>query len=170
MIRQPIRNADSYDREWQTKEWWYDVLPLPSGAKVKVDPSTGKPVKKAGTPVSRFAVPKFNDPQKLSKSDKLLDNWNRRNPKETWGPSSPPRVLKVGDKNVELNGNSYSYLTKRTAIIAKRELAGELSPTSIKKPKEEDLDKVKNAYSKARRQARDELRLRPLKTLGKTKD
>ena len=170
MIRQPIRNADSYDREWQTKEWWYDVLPLPSGAEKKIDPSTGKPIKKAGTPVTRFAVPKFTDPQKLSRSDRLLDNWNRNNPNETWGPSTPPRVLKVDDKNVELNGNSYSYLTKRTAILAKRELSGELSATSIKKPKEDDLQKVKNAYANARRQARDELRRKPLKTLGEVKE
>ena len=170
MIRQPIRNADSYDREWQTKEWWYDILPLPSGAEKKIDPSTGKPIKKAGTPVSRIAVPKFTEPQKLSRSDRLLDNWNRNNPGETWGPSTPPRVLKVDDKNVELNRNSYSYLTKRTAILAKRELSGELSATSIKKPKEDDLQKVKNAYANARRQARDELRRKPLKTLGKVKE
>ena len=163
LIRQPIRNADELEREWKTKKGWYDLLPLPSGAEAKIDPSTGKEVKKAGTAASRFVVPSYLETERLGSVDRFLVNWNRQNPSQSWGPLAPDRTLNMGkDKEpIDLGPKSYKYLSKRAATLARKELSGELSPRKIENPDEEMLNKIRKAFNDGRHQAREELRRRP---------
>ena len=163
LIRQPIRNVDKYDREWRSKEWWYDILPLPSGAEKKVDPATGRYVERAGTAATRLVIPKIEKTQKLVQSDKFLVNWNRENPAQTWGPTTPSNSLNMldGKGHIKLGPNSYKYLVKRSATLAQGLLDGKLSPFDIKEPRERKLNEIQTAYRKGREQARDELRSRP---------
>jgi hypothetical protein len=169
LIRQPLRNSDDYYREWATKKWWYDIFPHPSGAEIKIDPSTGKEMKKVGTAASRFLIPSSLETEKLSRVDRFLVNWNRENPSQSWGPLPPDRTLNLGkDKGkVDLGPNSYKYLAKRSATLAQKELAVELSPFKIDRPKEDTLNRIRKAYTDGRAQARDELRRRPPSKLNK---
>ncbi len=169
MIRQPIRNADKYDREWRSKEWWYDILPLQSGAQIKINPATGKEMEKAGNVATRMVVPKINKSERLTASDKFLVNWNRDNPGQSWGPTAPDNQLNLLDGKgiIELGPKSHKYLVVRSATLAQKELAGKLSPFDIKKPRENKKNLIENAYRKGREKARDELRRRPKALLKK---
>ena len=170
LIRQPLRKMDKFEREWKTRKWWYDAIPLSSGSERKVDPATGKDIKKPATPLTRIVLPRHKVPaEKQVQSDELLANWNRENPGESWGPTRPPQALNLLDDKgiIDLGPKAYNILSKRSALFAQRNLRGELNSRQIRKPTEEDLKIIKKAYEDGRSEARAEIRDWPLSRLQK---
>jgi hypothetical protein len=166
IVRQPLRNADQYVRDSRSAKWWYDLLPLPSGALPAISPATGKPVEKAGNPLTRQMWPSNVRPDSpATKADRLLTVWNRENPSMSWAPANPDKSIRLANgKRTDLPPKAVDYLARRTATLARKALDSRLTAAQIARPTEDDFKSVRDAYEDARATARAEV-LRLLPTL-----
>jgi len=165
IIRQPLRNSDSRVPDGASSEWMYDAVPMPDWTTGRVNPGSGEEKQKTGNAVSRLLIPSAIQPEEsVHPVDRALLAWNRANPADSWAPQGASKTLEIGEQRIELNAQALRFLNVRAGTLARKMLAGE--PL---KGDQESLDRIKDAYSDARKQARDELKARPLDQIGTVK-
>jgi N12 class adenine-specific DNA methylase len=170
LIRQPLRNMDSMVRDGSTADWYYQLAPFGAGAESRVNTATGVDKEKTGNALTRILLPALVKQDGVEPSDIVLRQWNAANPgKEAWAPGTPDRTheLQVDGKTVrvKLNAGAYKQLSGRSAALARQSLQGlNLKPT------QDDVDRIKKAYTDGRRRAWGELKGQPVSRLGDVED
>ncbi len=167
VLRQPMRNADSRVPDAATAPWWYDALPLPGAVAGRVNAGSGEQKEKTGNSVSRLLIPSTTTPEKaVHPVDRVLLQWNQESPADAWAPQGFTKSRQLPDgRRVELNGGTLNYLNVRSGTLARKALEG--LPL---KPVEEDIERIKDAYTDARKQAWDAIKYRPVEQLGTLKE
>lgn len=157
IIRQPLRNLDEYVRDIRHAPDIYQALPAGRLAEPRVD-LYGQDIRKTGGPLLRILArtPLATD-ERLHEIDRLLLNWNRENPSETYAPQSPGDTYKKDGQELKMTGEQY----RKYSLLAGRLLAinsrGRFSPRQIDRPTKDDRDAVRKLVDDARRQARERL-------------
>ena len=164
LLRQSVRATDDYERDWKTRDWWHEAWPDGSGAAARVSTTTGEPVEKPGNVASRLLFPFLvNAPQKITDADRMLLEWNRKNPEAKYSPEEPDRRLRLhrDEKPVELGPKAYEFLQRRAAALARDRMP------AYRTPDKRAIDEIRDAISEGRERAREELKRWPAERLGK---
>ena len=159
IIRQPLRNLDDYVRDSRGAGFDYAALPLPENAQKKHD-VYGEDVKKSGSPLARLLVTTPTETAgKLHPADELLLRWNRQHPEETFAPQPPLRTYRdhATKKDVKMTDAQYSDYTALVGAKVKANLAGKVTAGMIASPTVKDKDMVRDAFEKARHDAREQM-------------
>jgi N12 class adenine-specific DNA methylase len=159
IIRQPLRNLDDYVRDSRGAGFDYAMFPAAENAQKKHD-VYGEDVKKSGSPLARLLVTTPTETaEKLHPADELLLRWNRQHPEETFAPQPPPRTYRdhATKKDVKMTDAQYSDYTALVGTKVKANLAGKVTARMIASPTVKDKDMVRDAFEKARHDAREQM-------------
>jgi RNA polymerase sigma factor (sigma-70 family) len=157
IIRQPLRNLDDYVRDTKHADALYQALPAANFAQPKVD-IYGNDVKKGGNPIMRlFLTTPLKADEHLQNADRLLLNWNRENPSQSYAPQDPPDTYKKNGKEQKMTGDQYHRFTVASGRIASQILKSTISPARVQNPKKEDVDAIRKAFEDARTMTRNRM-------------
>jgi hypothetical protein len=157
IIRQPMRNFDDYVRNSKLAPPIYQSFPSGNLASPQVD-VYGRDMQKGGNALVRMFV---NTPlathERLEQADRLMLNWNRENPQESYAPQPPRPVVRRNGEDYEMTGPEYERFMRMSGKILVDSLRGRFSERQIRNPREEDIAEVKKLVDESRRKARERL-------------
>ena len=156
IIKQPIRESDDNFRERADtfmEEILYQVVP--SGQKqAKLDPY-GEKIIKAGNSVSRIIDVSDAGTTQVRPADALLLRWRDKNPGKAWFPAeigyadfTNPRTKQKSKMNENQLSEFREKAGKRATALLKQQSLNTTNPTQA------DVDKIRNAHSKAREEVK----------------
>ncbi|RRK02384.1 hypothetical protein Ga0100230_004310 [Opitutaceae bacterium TAV3] len=128
------------------------VAPMVAEQKVDV---WGRPMNKAGNALSRQVVPGAAGeiPSAMQRVDRMLLKWNAAHPDEAYAPASAWRRVRLSDgSHYYMSDSEQKEFRERSGKAAAQILAG--IPLNMSNPSERDIEKVKNAFSLARKRVR----------------
>ena len=174
LIKQPLRNWMDTEMDTKNAPWWHYAIPVPFAVPTKVD-ATGKEKLRSGNAFTRMIFPSTAVPDApLSTSDRVLKEWNRTRKEgkgpddeqagKAFSPGEPDRQITIGKQTIELNPETYRAMAERAGKLATKML--ENAPLRVD---QESVDRIRKAYAQARAYARNELKSRPIETLGTVK-
>jgi hypothetical protein len=158
LIRQPLRNWDDFLRDSKHSGAGYEVLPSSENAEQRID-AWGRPVEKDGNKLSRMFFPSGAKPYpELEKADQLMLSWNRQKPLETWAPQPPTDTYHTPDgKTAKMTPEQYKRYSVLAGQTARDLLRGRISDSQIRKPTDEDVKMIKEAFTQAHEQAKAQI-------------
>jgi len=168
IIRSTARAFDPYIRETRTKgtgigaaaqRFSYQALPAAFNApEPKIDKS-GKPIEREGSGVYNAVVPfAVQSAVKTTKIDAMVKRWNENVPSEKrWWPSSPVAAeIVYGKEKIKMTDGEYAEYKRVAGEIAERRLS--VKTFNYDRPKERDIERLKEVYEDARASARGRVR------------
>lgn len=152
LIRQPLRNLDEFVRDQKGAGAAYQMFPTGALAEPKVDPY-GRDVRKGGNALTRLFFATGTEPYaQLKPADKMLLNWNKKNPQATWGPTLPTTTYKdAAGKNQQMTSAEARKFYEASGKRAEQMLRGQIDQRMIDHPTEEDVKTVKDIFEEAHR-------------------
>lgn len=158
LIRQPLRALDEFVRENKTAPAAYQTLPVAGLAEPKID-VYGHTVKKGGNAFSRiFLAAGIKPDEQLEKTDRLLLNWNREHPGESWAPSTPLGIYHdAAGKMQRMTGPELRKFLEVSGKRAAEQLRSQITESEIAHPKEEDIKKIQRIFENAHDETKREL-------------
>ena len=91
-------------------------------------------------------------------ADALLLRWNTQNPDEKWAPEPLGRRIKIGDATRDMTPEEFRAASVQAGQRVRALLAGKLSAAQVARPTAADVKTIRQAFEKARDEARDALR------------
>ena len=168
IIRQPIRNLDSYGREYRTAPWYYHALPVGDFAAKKID-VFGNEVKKGDTPIKQWAEGTsleefFNaaDPlirlvwdvgyqqdDEVHPLDKAMRAFQAKNPGQEYWPSrnylDRYRDPVTGELDKEMSREEFEFFQRLAGAEFSREGREAMLPIDLIAPNDDTVTKAKAA-------------------------
>lgn len=158
LLRQPLRELDPVYRDRRggfAERLASNIIPQTAEPKIDV---YGEPSMRPGLAAWRTLIPiNVRQAPEVARVDRLLTNWNQAHPDEDYAPIPLNRTLRLaGQKEArQLTGpelRDYSIRSGKLAAQILRPMA-----LNIEKPTEEDLKRVKAAFSTARQITRRQM-------------
>ncbi len=158
IIRQPLRNLDDYLRDTKTAPATYTLFPSGNLAEPKID-IYGNEIRKGSTPVMRlFLNSALATEPTLQATDRLLLNWNTRNPSMAYAPEQAKAIYKGRDgKEKEMTAEEARRYRLAAGRLAAARLRTVATPARIANPTEQDIKDIKDVFSNARREVRERM-------------
>jgi hypothetical protein len=109
------------------------------------------------SPVGRLlAIRAFDADDNMDKAEKLIWDYNRKNPDAPWYPDLPAAAFKINGKKVYLAGEDYQNYAIDAGVLAHKQInnairAGKLN---LRNPDEKDINLVKQIFSRARKETK----------------
>jgi hypothetical protein len=94
----------------------------------------------------------------LQATDKLLSNWNTRNPSMAYAPEQAKAIYKGRDgKEKSMTAEEARRYRLAAGRLAASRLRTVATPTRIANPTEQDIQEIKDVFSTARREVRERM-------------
>ena len=93
----------------------------------------------------------------MDQADRLLWDYNRRNPETAYWPGLPAYYLKQGNRTLYIEGEDYAAFARDAGRLAHKAILSEIRAgrLNVKKPGDEDIKRIKSLFTKARQTARE---------------
>lgn len=93
----------------------------------------------------------------MDQADRLLWDYNRRNPETAYWPGLPAYYLKQGNRTLYIEGEDYAAFARDAGQLAHKAILSEIRSGSlnVKNPGEEDIKRIKLLFTKARKTAKE---------------
>lgn len=93
----------------------------------------------------------------MDQADRLLWDYNRRNPETAYWPGLPAYYLKQGNRTLYIEGEDYAAFARDAGQLAHKAILSEIRSGSlnVKNPGEEDIKRIKLLFAKARQTAKE---------------
>jgi hypothetical protein len=158
IIRQPLRNLDDFVRDTKTAPATYTLFPSGNLAEPKID-IYGNEIRKGSSPVMRlFLNSALATEPTLQATDRLLLNWNTRNPSMAYAPEQAKAIYKGRDgKEKEMTAEEARRFRIAAGRLAAARLRTVATPARIANPTEADIQAIRNAFSEARSEVRERM-------------
>ena len=111
----------------------------------------------AGPLMRLLSVQSAAPDRSMDQADRLLWNYNRRNPETAYWPGLPSYYLKQGDRTLYIEGEDYAAFARDAGQLAHKTILSEIRSGSlnVKNPGEEDIKRIKLLFTKARKTAKE---------------
>ncbi len=111
----------------------------------------------AGPLMRLLSVQSAAPDRSMDQADRLLWNYNRRNPESAYWPGLPSYYLKQGDRTLYIEGEDYAAFARDAGQLAHKAILSEIRSGSlnVKNPGEEDIKRIKLLFTKARKTAKE---------------
>ena len=111
----------------------------------------------AGPLMRLLSVQSAAPDRSMDQADRLLWNYNRRNPESAYWPGLPSYYLKQGDRTLYIEGEDYAAFARDAGQLAHKAILSEIRSGSlnVKNPGEEDIKRIKLLFAKARQTAKE---------------
>lgn len=93
----------------------------------------------------------------MDQADRLLWNYNRRNPESAYWPGLPSYYLKQGNRTLYIEGEDYAAFARDAGQLAHKAILSEIRSGSlnVKNPGETDIKRIKLLFTQARKTAKE---------------
>jgi N12 class adenine-specific DNA methylase len=125
LIRQSVRAMDDYARDSRNAPWYYQAFPAGGLAEPLYD-LYGRPIEKAGGPISRMLVSVPQKQQPIVPADRAMSRFNLENPNDAYYPQQPTKSMfryKVPVPGLDAKGRpkfEYKDMTPQQAAAFRR--------------------------------------------------
>lgn len=111
----------------------------------------------AGPLMRLLSVQSAAPDRSMDQADRLLWNYNRRNPETAYWPGLPSYYLKQGNRTLYIEGEDYAAFARDAGQLAHKAILSEIRSGSlnVKNPGEEDIKRIKTLFAKARQTAKE---------------
>lgn len=111
----------------------------------------------AGPLMRLLSVQSAAPDRSMDQADRLLWNYNRRNPESAYWPGLPSYYLKQGNRTLYIEGEDYAAFARDAGQLAHKAILSEIRSGSlnVKNPGEEDVKRIKTLFTKARQTAKE---------------
>ena len=111
----------------------------------------------AGPLMRLLSVQSAAPDRSMDQADRLLWNYNRRNPESAYWPGLPSYYLKQGNRTLYIEGEDYAAFARDAGQLAHKAILSEIRSGSlnVKNPGEEDIKRIKLLFTKARKTAKE---------------
>lgn len=111
----------------------------------------------AGPLMRLLSVQSAAPDRSMDQADRLLWNYNRRNPETAYWPGLPSYYLKQGNRTLYIEGEDYAAFARDAGQLAHKAILSEIRSGSlnVKNPGEEDIKRIKLLFTKARQTAKE---------------
>ena len=111
----------------------------------------------AGPLMRLLSVQSAAPDRSMDQADRLLWNYNRRNPESAYWPGLPSYYLKQGNRTLYIEGEDYAAFARDAGQLAHKAILSEIRSGSlnVKNPGEEDIKRIKTLFTKARQTAKE---------------
>lgn len=92
LIRQPVRAVDDFARDSRNAPWYYHAFPAGGLAEPLYD-LYGRPIEKAGSPVTRALVSVPTKQAPIVPADRAMSRFNLENPNDAYYPQQPNKSM-----------------------------------------------------------------------------
>ncbi len=109
------------------------------------------------SPVGRLlAIKAFDADDNMDKAEKLIWDYNKKNPENPWYPDLPAAAFKLNGKKVYLAGEDYQNYAIDSGKLAHRQINNAIRAGRLKlrNPDEQDIELVKKIFSRARKETK----------------
>ena len=124
----------------------------------------GREVKKddwGDTPLSPlvrlFPVKRVEADSNTDAAERLIFNYNQRNPNEAWYPSIPQPTFTRDKKKFYFSGENYTKFSIDAGVLAHRQIKNAIAAKrlNVNNPQKEDIELIKKIFTRARREMVD---------------
>lgn len=109
------------------------------------------------SPAGRLlAIRAFDADDNMDKAEKLIWDYNKKNPENQWYPDLPAAAFKLNGKKVYLAGEDYQNYAIDSGKLAHRQINNAIRAGKLKlrNPDEQDIELVKKIFSRARKETK----------------
>lgn len=109
------------------------------------------------SPVGRLlAIRAFDADDNMDKAEKLIWDYNRKNPDAPWYPDLPAAAFKINGKKVYLAGEDYQNYAIDAGVLAHKQINNAIraGKINLRNPDEKDINLVKQIFSRARKETK----------------
>ena len=111
----------------------------------------------AGPLMRLLSVQSATPDRSMDQADRLLWNYNHRNPESAYWPGLPSYYLKQGDRTLYIEGEDYAAFARDAGQLAHKAILSEIRAgrLNVKNPGTDDIKQIKTLFTKARKTAKE---------------
>lgn len=104
-----------------------------------------------------LGVQRMDADSSVDKAERLILNYNQKNPDESWYPSIPQPTFKRDGQKYYFSGENYTNFAKDAGVLAHKQIKNAISAgrLNVNNPSKADIDLMKKVFTRARKETID---------------
>lgn len=104
-----------------------------------------------------LGVQRMDADSSVDKAERLIMNYNQKNPDESWYPSIPQPTFKRDGQKYYFSGENYTNFAKDAGVLAHKQIKNAISAgrLNVNNPSKADIDLMKKVFTRARKETID---------------